>query len=740
MISVKVLDKRTIQIEFVHDAGHIELDEISTTNGLEIYRLNLDGKTARLHTSELDLKQNHTIEVRGRGKLPVDLAALLDPLASDKPLGCCLEGGNTVFRLFAPRAHWVALLLFERHDEEDGDSYAMQLLEDGVWERTVAGHHEGKYYGYKIAGPQGAFELFDPAKIIADPYSRAVVSNNSYLHESKSIICNKQKYNWQGDTFVNIAPEDLIIYEMHVRDMSVHPSAGVMAPGTYHGLVEAGTKGGINHILELGVNAVELLPCQAFGKLEVPFGAESGGKTNTWNPYARNHWGYMTSYFFAPEAYYASGGHLTPGGAIGIHGQQVAEFKDMVRALHQAGLAVILDVVYNHVSQYDLNPLKYADKQYYFRLDAELNLTEDATGCGNELKSERPMARRLIVESVKHWMQEYHIDGFRFDLAAALDWETIEQVAAEARKINPHVILIAEPWSLQRYDLAGFSDRGWMAWNDLFRNAIKGQNPHDGLGLIFGHTFAENGPEAIQCYVRGSTREYGGPFRSKTHSVNYLASHDEYTLGDFIRIGTGEVHPEDRIQDLEAHVTLSAQQMKLNKLAAVLLLTSQGAVMLHAGQEFARSKVIAPTWAPDPRVGQIDHNSYNKDNETNWLNFAHKEVNRELFEYYRGLIRLRRHPAFRRTDPGKITFLHAPVDHALGYLLPGDASGDEHDFIVLVNANPSQAAVFELQAGGWQKVVDGTNASGLHSQTAHGAIPVAAQSAIVLRRRGAGSV
>lgn len=583
----------------------------------------------------------------------------------------------------------------------------MKAAPDGVWETRLPGTYWGKFYGYRINGPQDKFECFDPAEIIADPYSPAVVSKNTFRQESLTILVQPDTYDWQNDSFVAIPPEDAIIYEMHVRDMTAHASAGVQARGTYRGLLEDGASGGLSHILNLGVNAIELLPCQAFGKFEPPFGQQVSGKTNTWNGYARNHWGYMTTHFFAPEAYYASGGHAKSGEYIGQSGEQVREFKDMVKACHGAGLAVIMDVVYNHVSQYDLNPLKYSDKQYYFRLDRDLDYVDDATGCGNELKSERKMARRLIIDSVLHWMNEYHIDGFRFDLAAALDWQTLEDIRHEARKVNPNVILIAEPWSLQHYDLSGFSERGWAAWNDLFRNGIKGHNPKDGLGFIFGNYNYGNGPDTIQRYLRGSTRAHGGPFERVAHAVNYLAAHDGYTLGDFIRIGTGEVDPHAPVQDLLAHVKLSKQQMEIHKLAATLLLTSLGAVMVHAGQEFARSKIIASTRAPENCIGHLDENSYAKDDETNWLNFEHKQVNRELFDFYRGLIQLRRqHPAFRRTRPESVQMLTCDTHAAQGFHLPKNDSGDSHDFLVLVNANPKETARFYLPDGRWRRVAD----------------------------------
>ena len=733
LISARATHTHEIELEFDQPVPTLTTDTLELQGDAEIRNVRAEGARAWLETSELSIDRDYWVRTKEYGALPVDLGVLLDKLVSDKPLGCTVEAGRTWFRVFAPRARRVSLVLFERPDQASGREFEMRRAKDGVWEYDLAGTHWGKSYGYKVAGPEDPTEIFAPQQVLADPYARAVCTRNTYRHEARTLILEPEPYDWQGDTFVSHAHEDLIIYEAHVRDLTVHPSAGARAPGTYRGLAEKAGPGGLSHLLELGVNAVELLPCQDFAAIEIPFGVETNGVTNTWNPYARNHWGYMTSYFFAPEAYYAGGGHLRPGEVIGVSGEQVRAFKDLVKALHREGLAVILDVVYNHVSEYDWNPFKYIDKKYYFRLDPQQEFLT-LSGCGNDFKTERPMARRMILDSLTYWMREYHIDGFRFDLATMLDWETVERITEETRKLNPHVILIAEPWGGGKYDLAGFSERGWAAWNDLFRNGVKGQNPVDGLSWTFGTYWNGNHRGTLESYVRGSTRAFGGPFKQPNHSVNYLESHDDYTLGDFIRIGTGRVKPGQKIRDVAANAKLTRKELRLHKLAAAFLLTSQGIVMIAQGQDFARSKVIAPTNAPDPHVGELDHNSYNKDNETNWLNFEHKELNRELFDYYRGLIALRKaHPAFRRTPGEAIRFLDTATEFALGYHLPQGPSGDRHDFVVLLNAHPDAAASFSLPEGRWRTVVDAKRAgTEPFGQARHGAFVVPPRSAFVL--------
>lgn len=643
----------------------------------------------------------------GPGKLPPKQRAF-DSLYSAKQLGCIAADSQSTFRLFAPRAMRVTLVLFDRFDQETGEEFAMTRDSNGVWEYTIKKSLFGKYYGYRILGPIGNGEMFNPKTVIADPYSKAVATKNNYHHPAKTLIL-KTDFDWGGDTFVVPGNhDDLIIYEAHLRDLTAHPSSGVSSKGTYIGMTEKGKTGGLSYLKTLGVNAIEFLPLQEFGNIELPYrdktAVNDSGEVNTWNPYERNHWGYMTSYFFAPESYYATDGSMERDKYDGSDGRAVKEFKTLVKTLHREGIAVIMDVVYNHVSQYDYNPFKYIDKFYYFHTDSMGDFVK-ASGCGNDFYTERPMARRLIVESVKYWMQEYHVDGFRFDLATMIDWTTCKKIVEEARKINPNVILIAEPWGGGKYDLKGFSDIGWASWNDQIRNGVKGQNPRDGLGFIFGKFQGSNTKKSLMSYVTGSLREDGGPYLKKEHSINYLESHDDNTLGDFIRLGTGEVKDTQRITDTYHNARLSSRQLALNKLAALFLFTSQGPVMMGEGQEFARSKVIAPTSAPDPNVGRLDHNSYDKDNETNYLNYLHRPLNQDLFDYYKGLIALRRStPCFGSAPKKAIEFLPSDDKLLISFtidekLVPG--SGGRGKFLVIMNGNPDKRAVVRLPVGEW---------------------------------------
>ncbi len=329
------------------------------------------------------------------------------------------------------------------------------------------------------------------------------------------------------------------------------------------------------------------------------------------------------------------------------------------------------------------------------------------------LKLKRPMARRMIVESILYWMKEYHVDGFRFDLGKLIDWETIEQIIYEAKKINPYVIFVCEPWG-GGYDPSGFSVRGWGAWNDQIRNGIKGENPFDGLGWIFGKWYGNNNPTRIKSYVNGTlTKDTLGLFQKSDHSVNYLESHDGYTLGDFIRLGLGDVKKDQVIKNVDELIKLTPTQLKLNKLAALFLFTSRGITMISEGQEFARSKVI-PFNIPvdDPHKGMIDHNSYEKDNETNYINYEQAKINSDLLNYYKGLIELRKeYEAFRRADYSDVIFFDLKKNpFALGYLL----KYKNEEFVVLFNSDPKSVIEINLPDGEWEVLVD-ENVAGINS-------------------------
>ncbi len=633
--------------------------------------------------------------------------AELNAYYSDKQLGSFIKDGRTYFRLFTPNAVVVELVTFKNLEDNQGEVFKMNRDEDAVWETVLEGEQNNLYYAYKVY--HKGDEIGNPGQVLCvDPYAKAVATYNTYMNPRRSIVYDT-RYDWNGDEWIQQDQRDLIIYEMHLRDMTAHPTSGAKNPGTYMGLTEKGIRGGLDYIKKLGVNTVELLPAQEFGNIEIPFEDSVAGKYNTWNPYERNHWGYMTAAYFAPEAYYSENwDNLKWNTWMGKDAKQVNAFKDMVKTFHGEGIAVMMDVVYNHLSEYELGNLKQIDKEYYFRLDDKGNFITESY-CGNDLKTERPMVRKLIIDSILYWMKEYHIDGFRFDLGKLIDWQTIEDIIHEAKKINPDVVFVCEPWG-GGYDPQGFSMRGWGAWNDQIRNGIKGENPTDGLGWIFGEWYGNNSAKRIKSYVNGTLiKDSLGLFQKKEHSVNYLESHDGYTLGDFIRIGLKDVDTHEVIKDVDANAKLTPLQLKLNKLGALFLLTSQGITMIHEGQEFARSKVIPiDNDIQDEFKGQIDHNTYNKDNTVNYINYDLAAMNSDLLNYYKGLIALRKEfSAFRHADYKNIEFITDKKNpFALAYSLKHEGT----EFYIMFNADRKEDITCILPEGNWQVLVNDLSA------------------------------
>jgi len=613
--------------------------------------------------------------------------------ATNEVLGLSRNGNELSFRVYAPAARQMNLIFFDQHNSKTGETHPMKHKQNGIWELNVNAEDASKYYAYSSSGADD--------KSFADPYSRAVVRQNHFSYPSKTVILSDTRFEWEGDDFTHAALKDLVIMEVHLRDMTAHSSSGAVQAGTYKGFVEPGQKGGIRHLQDMGVNAVEFLPLQEFGNIEIDFKNPDLAQWNDWNLYENNHWGYMTSYFFAPEIYYGSDGSRERGVWLGQDGRAVTEMKTMVKSLHRAGISVIMDVVYNHVSQYDDNPFKLIDKETYFRLDEQGNYSS-TSGCGNDFRTEHPMSRKMIIESLLYWMEEYHIDGFRFDLAAMIDLETVDAITEATRAVNPDVLLIGEPWGGGAYNPAELADHDWASWNDHFRNSIKGRNPRpNDSGFIFGKLWDGHTTEHYRKLMRGYLQSEGGHYLEAVQSVNYLESHDDHTLGDFIRLATGKVG-RDEVVTRDQVARLSEEEMRIHKFAALNLLVSQGPVMIAQGQSWGRAKVIANSIGTDPHAGQLDHNSYEKDDETNWLDWTEKELNQELVDYYRGLIAIRSKFAdLRNVDLDFRHFIDSEDELSFGFQMSG-----EKKMMVLLNANTAASVTYALPAGAWTVLAD----------------------------------
>lgn len=617
----------------------------------------------------LSLSVLHSVLIDGLGKRvawrAITPGRVLDTFASDQPLGPWVDTSRnrTDFRIFAPRASRAELCLFDtpfydvvatRQAAEPSAVYSMQWSSDGTWDVSVPGIGFGQYYGYRIDGPNGPGEGFAPQEFVGDPYARAVAHGDNAAIVVDFMATNRWFGGWSDHGFRAPAWQDAIIYETHVRDFSIDESAGVDIDlrGKFAGMLATAGKGtGLDHLRALGVNTIELMPVAEFG-----------------NGSNRYDWGYGTAYYFAPEASY---------GIAPLEGSQYHEFKHLVNELHRGGFSVILDVVYNHVGS--PNVFHSFDRKYYFRLTPDLDHS-NFSGCGNDVRTEAPMMRRLIVDNVLYWMNEFHVDGFRFDLAELIDMETLMAVRDAAREVNPNVLLISEPWSFRGDHKRQLKGTGWAAWNDEYRDAVK--------NFVRGY----GDRQAVQIAIRGSV---GSWTADPLQSINYVESHDDMCLTD--ELSPGDAHDGRN---------LSRATVARSRLAATALFTSLGIPMLCEGQEFLRSK-------------QGIRNTFDRGDAVNGIRWTDRDRPRaaETLDYYRGLIKLRqslegepfRVPLGKWTPPGYYAWILPLNPNAIGYIVNGQRKHSRFTFIVFLNAD-EQAVEFDVPftKGTWITVGNGS--------------------------------
>lgn len=598
-----------------------------------------------------------------RVRRQVDPGGALDGVVSTKPLGVTLDATNacTTYRIFAPRATQVHLCFFDTpYFEEHRPAY--RRLEpaarfamsgsagDGTWALTTVGLDTGRYYAFSVDGPQGDGDNFNRDVFLGDPYAAAAAHA-----ENASIVVDPGATNrwfggWTDQGWKAPKHEDMVIYEAHVRDLTSHPSSGVPGDlrGTYEGLLAtAGAKTGLDHIRALGANMIEFLPTAEFGN----------GETN-------HNWGYCTAYYFAPEASYAR----DP-----LRGSQVHEFKRLVNELHRQGLGVIVDVVYNHVGF--PNVFTMIDKKYYFRLGPDYSF-QNFSGCGNDVRSEAPMMRRLIIDNMVHWAREYHVDGFRLDLAELIDLETLRQAREAVLKVNPRAIVISEPWSFRGDHKQQLRGTGWSAWNNDFRYAIK--------DFVRGRADRAQ----VKKVIAGSTELWAA---NPLQAVNYAESHDDMALVDEL---SGRADHDGR------HVT--EVEARMNRLCAAVLFTSFGIPMITEGQEFLRSK-------------RGIHNSFDRGDEVNALAWSDRArpLPAQNQKFYADLIRLRLGPdaaslRLRDIPPGYIRWIEPQDGRLLGMVVNAEHARPGRAFVVLYNAANFDADFdVPLPPGNWKQVCDG---------------------------------
>lgn len=601
---------------------------------------------------------------------------------SPYPLGASWDGQGVNFALFSDNATGVELCLFDT-DNPAQPSETITVTEKtySVWHIYIPGLKPGQLYGFRVHGPYEPAEghRFNPNKLLIDPYAKAISGtlewhdalfgydveaddltmseNDSAAYVPKSVVVDN-RFDWDGDQPLKIPYQDTIIYETHVKGFTMtHPDIPEEIRGSYAAI---GHPAAINYLKELGITAIELMPVHHF-------------VTDRYLKEANltNYWGYNTIGFFAPDVRYSSSGN---------HGEQITEFKEMVKALHKAGIEVILDVVYNHTAEGNQNgptlSFRGIDNASYYRLTDDKRFYMDYTGTGNTLNAMQPSVLRIIMDSLRYWIQEMHVDGFRFDLASTLARELheVDRLGSffdiiHQDPVISQVKLIAEPWDVGEggYQVGKFPP-GWAEWNGMYRDCIRDywRGEESKLAEFAGR-------------FTGSADLYRDD-RYPTASINFVTAHDGFTLRDLVSYNEkhNEANGEDNKDgeshnrswncgaegetDDEAIQQLRKQQVR-NFIATLFL--SQGVPMLVAGDEMGRTQ-------------GGNNNAYCQDNEVSWLNW--ETMDQELLAFTKKVIQLRKdHPVFCRTGWFHGTPLKGQQVEDIAWFLPdGQEMNDEN--------------------------------------------------------------
>lgn len=621
-------------------------------------------------------------------------------------LGAVWSESSTSFRVWAPTAESVSVKLYESGNSAGRDVIdEMEMTPDvnGTWTVTREGDLNGVYYTYCV--------VIDGVKAeVCDPYART-----TGLGGTRAMVIDldgTDPAGWESDVNPHAGEgiNDAVIYELHVRDLSMDQDSGIVNAGKFLGLTETGTKTpggvstGLDHIKELGVTHLHLLPIYDFGSVEETL--------TVGNPF---NWGYDPVNYNVPEGSYSTDPY---------HGEvRVKELKQTVKALHDNGISVIMDVVYNHVQDSSSFCFNQLVPGYFSRVD-DSGVYSNGSGCGNDTASERAMVKKYIVDSVCYWADEYHIDGFRFDLVGLLDTETINEIMEQVHKDHPDVIFYGEGWTMstamtkEGYTMATQQNAketpGFAYFNDTIRDGLKGSVFDD---TDPGYASGKTGMEDViaRCFLGADT---WCPDPSQT--VNYASCHDNLTLYDHLQTARPEAGQADLV--------------KMNKLAAAVYMTAQGVPFLQAGEEMLRTKVNED--------GSFNSNSYNASDEVNSLKWAdlENEVYADVFAYYQGLIAFRKaHGALRLSTAEEVASTVSRVDgleaNVLAFDIQGGMEGETADEIfVIFNANASETAV-TLPEGSWNVYVNGEKAGTTVLDTVtDGSVTVSPVSAMVLAR------
>ena len=638
-------------------------------------------------------------------------------------LGLSYSSKKSMFKVWAPTAKKVSLMLYNNPgiynddgivvDHTDGKEFSMKKLTRGIWRVKHYGDLDGMYYMYKVEFEDGTVNY------AVDPYAYAVSANGQ-----RSAIVDLEDTNPQGfksEPKPSMAkPTDAIIYELHVRDFSVDENSGIHNKGKFLAFTEEGTTNseglstGIDHLKELGVTHVHLLPVfdfQTVNELKVDEPNYEGDKYN---------WGYDPQNYNVPEGSYST----KPGNPK----TRIKEFKQMVKALHSNGILIVMDVVYNHTYDTLNSVFNKIVPGYYYRTDDNGEFT-NGSGTGNEIASEKPMVRKYIKDSLKFWVEEYDVDGFRFDLMGLMDLETMTQIEEELHEeLDEELLIYGEPWQAGGSPLPDDMqitkgkqrDKGFAVFNDNFRTAIKGGSDDKSKGFATGKS---NKEADIVVGLKGAIDDFTS---SPTETINYVTAHDNLNLLDkviktqgledafgFISIHEGsltgksaEIYSsiEEAVSESSLRASISGENVLDNEivkrciLSNGIVLTSQGIPFIHAGDEILRTKFG-------------DYNSYRSPDAINRIRWGDKVKFEPVFDYYKGLIKLRKnHPAFRmhRTEMvNKHLKVFKQEDNIVGFVLANNANNDNwNNIVVIYNGNTSLKEVKLPASRSWKIVVN----------------------------------
>ncbi|MBS1918687.1 MAG: type I pullulanase [Bacteroidetes bacterium] len=605
------------------------------------------------------------------------------PVYNGTDLGLTYTPFESKFRIWAPTAEKAQLLFYD--DGEKGVQTGLENMEKsagGTWVKIIKEDLLGKFYTFRV--------MIDGKWMndVPDPYTKAVGVNGK-----RAMVINLDKTNpdnWEKDKSPLLKKAtDAIIYELHVRDASIDENSGIKNKGKFLGLTEAGTKNdeglstGLDHLKELGVTDIHLLPCFDFNSVD---------ETQLDKP--QYNWGYDPLNYNVPEGSYSTNPYdgMT----------RIKEFKELVQSFHKNGLRVIMDVVYNHTALTENSYFNQLVPGYYYRQTADGKFS-NATACGNEIASERPMVRKFILESVKYWVQQYHVDGFRFDLMGVMDIQTMNLISKELHRMKPGILLYGEGWtsgdspfpdSLRALKKNAYRLDRIAVFSDDIRDAIKGSvfdlsdrgfvsgKPGMEPSIHFGVVASCKHSQVDYSKVNYSKAPYAaGPF----NTITYCECHDNNTLWDKLALSATNASESER--------------REMQKLSLAIILTSQGISFLHAGTEFLRSKKGV-------------ENSFNTPDSINEIDWRLKSKNGDVFQLVKALIEMRKqHPAFRMTTDKEIARninFEYGVQNAPGvvtYLINGKSVHDPWKKILVAFNGRGEQTISLLPEGTWKTYI-----------------------------------